>query len=433
MSRVQSNDSSSCWIRVTQPWAGQGWGMLAIPRIGQEVVVDFLHGDPDQPIVTGRTYHASNVPPGSLPGSKTQMALRSKTHKGQGYNELLFEDATGAERLSLHAQKDMTTLVKNDQSLTVEGGNRTLNILAGDETKTVKQGSLTESICSLRSTRANQIQVKAEAGKSGPGTQLYESSDDITLKVGACEIKMTTSNIKITFGGSCIQLDAGGVFIDGKVVHLNKGGAESAASGNLDKSVMSDIKADAENTGNNNKQNQLTDLSPSHSETSSVSGEPKTEGAKVKSSSAPATGKADGRDTLIMRNGNTERRTGGTLAWRNNNPGNIRAGDFATSQGAIGTGPGGFAIFPDEKTGNDAVSALLQTKNYRNLNINDAISRYAPPVENNTAAYQRRIQSVTGLDGDRIVSSLNADELDSVVKAIRQHEGWRAGAVKIGE
>ncbi|MFG1173024.1 type VI secretion system tip protein VgrG, partial [Erwiniaceae bacterium CAU 1747] len=206
------------------PWAGQGWGMLAIPRIGQEVVVDFLHGDPDQPIVTGRTYHASNVPPGSLPGSKTQMAFRSKTHKGQGYNELLFEDATGAERLSLHAQKDMTTLVKNDQSLTVEGGNRTLNILAGDETKTVKQGSLTESICSLRSTRANQIQVKAEAGKSGPGTQLYESSDDITLKVGVGEIKMTTSSIKITFGGSCIQLDAGGVFIDGKVVHLNKGG-----------------------------------------------------------------------------------------------------------------------------------------------------------------------------------------------------------------
>ncbi|MDC9599039.1 type VI secretion system tip protein TssI/VgrG, partial [Xenorhabdus anantnagensis] len=65
----RSDDHSSCWIRVTQPWAGQGWGMLAIPRIGQEVVVDFLHGDPDQPIVTGRTYHASNIPPGGLPGS----------------------------------------------------------------------------------------------------------------------------------------------------------------------------------------------------------------------------------------------------------------------------------------------------------------------------------------------------------------------------
>ncbi|NHB89982.1 type VI secretion system tip protein VgrG, partial [Photorhabdus tasmaniensis] len=76
----QSDDHSSCWIRVTQPWAGQGWGMLAIPRVGQEVVVDFLDGDPDQPIVTGRTYHANNIPPGTLPGSKTQMAFRSKTH-----------------------------------------------------------------------------------------------------------------------------------------------------------------------------------------------------------------------------------------------------------------------------------------------------------------------------------------------------------------
>ncbi|MDE9491957.1 type VI secretion system tip protein VgrG, partial [Xenorhabdus bovienii] len=107
----KSDDQSSCWIRVSQPWAGQGWGMLAIPRIGQEVVVDFLHGDPDQPIVTGRTYHASNIPPGALPGSKTQMAFRSKTHKGEGYNELLFEDAKGSEKLALHAQKDMDTTV----------------------------------------------------------------------------------------------------------------------------------------------------------------------------------------------------------------------------------------------------------------------------------------------------------------------------------
>ncbi|WP_083446688.1 MULTISPECIES: type VI secretion system tip protein VgrG [Xenorhabdus] len=111
----RSDDQSSCWIRVSQPWAGQSWGILAIPRIGQEVVVDFLHGDPDQPIVIGRTYHASNIPPGALPGSKTQMAFRSKTHKGEGYNELLFEDAKGSERLALHAQKDMYTKVLNNR------------------------------------------------------------------------------------------------------------------------------------------------------------------------------------------------------------------------------------------------------------------------------------------------------------------------------
>ncbi|WP_240651692.1 type VI secretion system tip protein TssI/VgrG, partial [Serratia microhaemolytica] len=110
-----SDDHSSCWIRVSQPWAGQGWGMIAIPRVGQEVVIHFLHGDPDQPIVTGRTYHAVNRAALKLPMAKTQMVLRSKTHKGEGYNELRFEDAKGMEGLFLHAQRDMTTQVRNNR------------------------------------------------------------------------------------------------------------------------------------------------------------------------------------------------------------------------------------------------------------------------------------------------------------------------------
>ncbi|MGJ0626030.1 type VI secretion system tip protein VgrG [Xenorhabdus bovienii] len=218
----KSDDQSSCWIRVTQPWAGQGWGMLAIPRIGQEVVVDFLHGDPDQPIVTGRTYHASNIPPGALPGSKTQMAFRSKTHKGEGYNELLFEDAKGSERLALYAQKDMHTTVKNDQNLVVKAGNRSLLIQTGDEHKTVQQGNLTENICQKRSTEANVVQVKATAGKAGAGTQLYEAQDDITLKVGSGTIQMTKTNIKISFGGASIELNGSGVTVLGGQVNINK-------------------------------------------------------------------------------------------------------------------------------------------------------------------------------------------------------------------
>ncbi|MDE1488757.1 type VI secretion system tip protein VgrG, partial [Xenorhabdus bovienii] len=214
----KSDDQSSCWIRVSQPWAGQGWGMLAIPRIGQEVVVDFLHGDPDQPIVTGRTYHASNIPP----GSKTQMAFRSKTHKGEGYNELLFEDAKGSEKLALHAQKDMHTTVKNDQSLVVEAGDRTLTLQTGNETKKIEQGSLSETVCLTRSTAANTIQVKAEAGKGGAGTQLYEAQDDITLRVGSGTIQMTKSNIKISFEGASIELNGSGVTVLGGQINLNK-------------------------------------------------------------------------------------------------------------------------------------------------------------------------------------------------------------------
>ncbi|CAM4250335.1 type VI secretion system Vgr family protein [Serratia silvae] len=117
---AKGDDTSSCWVRVSQAWAGEGWGAIAIPRIGQEVIVDFLGGDPDQPIVTGRTYHANNVVPNGLPAKKTQMSIRSKSYKSQGFNELRFEDATGAEELYLHAQKDMRTEVLHNRSTRVD-------------------------------------------------------------------------------------------------------------------------------------------------------------------------------------------------------------------------------------------------------------------------------------------------------------------------
>lgn len=103
--RPKSSEDTSCWVRVSQAWAGSGFGNLAIPRIGQEVIVDFLNGDPDQPIIMGRTYHQDNRSPGDLPGTKTQMTIRSKTYKGEGFNELRFDDATDKEQVYIHAQK----------------------------------------------------------------------------------------------------------------------------------------------------------------------------------------------------------------------------------------------------------------------------------------------------------------------------------------
>ncbi|MCE4114467.1 type VI secretion system tip protein TssI/VgrG, partial [Yersinia pseudotuberculosis] len=226
----QSNDNSSCWIRVTQPWAGQGWGMLAIPRIGQEVVVDFLHGDPDQPIVTGRTYHANNIPPGSLPASKTQMAFRSKTHKGEGYNEMRFEDAKGGEGLFMHAQKDMSTTVKDNQTTTVEKGNqtvtvekgdRTVTVATGNETTDITQGSLTETIKVRRSTCANFIQVKAEG--DAPGTQLYTATEQIKFVVGKSSITLNPDSIILQFSGSTsITLNAANIDAIAPLINLNK-------------------------------------------------------------------------------------------------------------------------------------------------------------------------------------------------------------------
>lgn len=109
----QQNEHSSCWVRVSQGWAGAQYGFIAIPRIGNEVIVEFLNGDPDQPIITGRTYHATNVAPYLLPNHKTQTVLKTRTHQGEGYNELRFEDQSTQEQIYLHAQKDMDTEINH--------------------------------------------------------------------------------------------------------------------------------------------------------------------------------------------------------------------------------------------------------------------------------------------------------------------------------
>ena len=111
----KNNDLSSCWIRVAQNWAGGAWGHMAIPRVGHEVIVDFLEGDPDQPIVTGRTYHTANPPPYRLPQHKTRMTIKSRTHKGSGYDELRFEDEKAKEQIYLHGQKDYDIIIENDR------------------------------------------------------------------------------------------------------------------------------------------------------------------------------------------------------------------------------------------------------------------------------------------------------------------------------
>ncbi|EPA7874334.1 MULTISPECIES: type VI secretion system Vgr family protein [Citrobacter] len=136
----KANEDSSCWIRVSQPWAGTGFGHLAIPRVGQEVIVDFLNGDPDQPIIMGRTYHQDNRSPGSLPGTKTQMTIRSKTYKGDGFNELRFEDATANEQIYIHAQKNMDTEVLNNRTTDVQVNHR--ETIGANQTITVKQNQI---------------------------------------------------------------------------------------------------------------------------------------------------------------------------------------------------------------------------------------------------------------------------------------------------
>ncbi|MDH0090943.1 type VI secretion system tip protein VgrG [Achromobacter mucicolens] len=115
--REGNNDEhSSCWIRVSQNISGALWGHMAIPRIGQEVIVSNFDGDPDQPVITGRSYNANQRPPYELPAHKTRMTLKSQTHKGEGFNEIRFEDEAGQEEVFIHAQKDQNNIVNNDET-----------------------------------------------------------------------------------------------------------------------------------------------------------------------------------------------------------------------------------------------------------------------------------------------------------------------------
>lgn len=140
---------------------------------------------------------------------------------------------------------------------------------------------------------------------------------------------------------------------------------------------------------------------------------------------------ADGRATIYRTpDGKLVRREGGTLAWRNNNPGNIRMGDWAKANGAIGVGPSGFAIFPTPEIGRQAIANLLKEgKHYRNNTIAGVISRYAPPSENNTAAYISFVTNKLGLPASTNLSSLTDKQREVIVDVITKKEGWKEGKI----
>ena len=158
------DENSSCWVRVLQDFAGAHYGSQMIPRIGDEVLVKYLNGDPDQPIVVGRTYHSTTEPPYALPKHKTRMTIKSKTHKGNGFNELRFEDEKGQEEIFLHAEKDLNHIVNHDETSQI-GNNRTEHVsrnetvhIGNNRTETVAQEEdLTINRDQTRSIGRNRI------------------------------------------------------------------------------------------------------------------------------------------------------------------------------------------------------------------------------------------------------------------------------------
>ncbi|EOC1795882.1 type VI secretion system Vgr family protein [Vibrio fluvialis] len=225
------DEHSSCWVRVSQGWAGSQYGMIAIPRIGHEVIVSFLNGDPDQPIVTGRTYHATNTAPYTLPGNKTKTVLRTETHQGQGYNELSFEDQAGSEQIYLHAQKDFdglvendhTSVIKHDKHLTVE--NDRFTHIKNNQHLTVG-GESRESVTGNRT-----LMVEGSLHVKTGSVWVNESGTEVHIKAGQKVVIEAGSEITVKAGGSFVKVDPAGVHLSGAGVNLNSGGSPGNGSG----------------------------------------------------------------------------------------------------------------------------------------------------------------------------------------------------------
>ncbi|WP_315905112.1 type VI secretion system Vgr family protein [Vibrio fluvialis] len=225
------DEHSSCWVRVSQGWAGSQYGMIAIPRIGHEVIVSFLNGDPDQPIVTGRTYHATNTAPYTLPDNKTKTVLRTETHQGQGYNELSFEDQAGSEQIYLHAQKDFdgliendhTRVIKHDKHLTVENDRFTQiknnqHLIVGGESRESVTGNRTLMVEGSLHVKTGSVWVN-------------ESGTEVHIKAGQKVVIEAGSEITVKAGGSFVKVDPAGVHLSGAGVNLNSGGSPGSGSG----------------------------------------------------------------------------------------------------------------------------------------------------------------------------------------------------------
>jgi type VI secretion system secreted protein VgrG len=218
---------TSCWLRVAQMWAGAGWGTLFLPRVGMEVLVSFIDGDPDRPIVTGCVYNGANQPPYSLPNDRTKSTIKtSSSPGGSGFNELRFEDAKGTEELFMQAQRDMNTNVLRNQSTTV--GNDQRVTVKNDRTVDIT-GYESDSVGKdrMRSVDGNEeitiagsqyVQIGAPAvpgeapGAKTPavpgaevhvtGTHTIEATEKLVLKVGATSLVITAQNLAITTDGS---------------------------------------------------------------------------------------------------------------------------------------------------------------------------------------------------------------------------------------
>lgn len=250
----KEDENSSCWMRVSQVHAGRGFGGIDIPRVGEEIIISFLEGDPDRPIITGRVYNGDNKPPTGLPAAGMVSGLKSNsTPGGGGYNEMTMDDTKGKEKITIHAQYDMNTTVEHDQTSTINNkrsttivvddalnvnANRTVHVKgrlaetvdAGQNVtvtagykETISGGVIRDITGDSKTTVSAAIDQSSGATTdmhaTGAGT--YTSDTSLKLAVAGSAIDIGPAAITISSTGSTIKIDASGVSINGAKISLN--------------------------------------------------------------------------------------------------------------------------------------------------------------------------------------------------------------------
>lgn len=224
----KKDENSSCWMRVAQGWAGQGWGIMFLPRIGQEVIVSFLEGNPDRPIVTGSVYNAEKTVPYALPGEQTKSTIKSYSSKGGGgNNEIRFEDKKDSEEVYVHAQKDMTIKVENDRKKDVLHDE--INTIKNDRTTTIQEGN--EKLVVSKGDRTVQVEtgketyeVKGERLLTVTGNETHTNKADFTQKVTGKYTLKVTGDLLIDVTGTVTIKSASSVTSQAGTELTNKSG-----------------------------------------------------------------------------------------------------------------------------------------------------------------------------------------------------------------
>jgi type VI secretion system secreted protein VgrG len=237
----KKDENSSCWIRVAENWAGKNWGMVFHPRIGQEVIVDFLEGDPDRPLITGRVYNAQQMPPYPLPANQTQSGVKTRSSKGGGaddFNELRFEDAKVKEDIYFHAEKDFHRMVENDDDLKV-GHDQTLEI-KHNRTEVVKEGD--EKVTLEKGQRTHEIKKDDTLKVDGSRAITVKQDHTTTVKQGDYEITVEQAGVTIQamneihlkVGQSSIVINQQGITLQGLTIKI-EGQVQAEMSGIMTK------------------------------------------------------------------------------------------------------------------------------------------------------------------------------------------------------